>query len=215
MRLAPFSATLNKGDNLMKRIMFWVIAGIVSTAGLTATPATGAMMILADAALTSKPDVDGVHFDYTITLKNTAASTAPIGTFWFSWVPGKDLMTNSPLSETNPSGWTSMVTHGGATDGFAIQWVSGSAASDVAIGSSLTFDFKSTETPAELAGLSHFFPTFPQETATVYQGAPFVGATQQIVVKAVPEPSTLVLSFVGGLAMLVRKRFKRSTAETL
>jgi hypothetical protein len=32
-------------------------------------------------------------------------------------------MDKAPLSVISPAGWTDMVTNGGATDGFAIQWV--------------------------------------------------------------------------------------------
>jgi hypothetical protein len=194
----------------MKRV---ISLGVVLAAGMLTTAAS-AGVIDASAVWSSKLDTDGVHFDYTIVLTNSSASTDPIGTFWFSWVPGKDFMTNSPLSETTPSGWTANITHGGATDGFAIQWVAGSAAADVAIGSSLTFGFVSSETPAQLMGNSQFYPTFPEGTAFLYNAAPFSADSEQIVATPVPEPSTLALSLVGGLGLLATRRFRRRASRS-
>lgn len=186
-----------------------VSLGLVLVVGLLANPAS-AGFISASAVVSSTLDADGTNFDYTITLKNSSTSTDGIGTFWFSWVPGKDFMANSPLSETTPAGWAAQVTHGGATDGYAIQWVAGSAASDVPIGGSLTFGFKSPETPAQLAGMSALFPTFPERTATVYNAAPFSADSQQLVVaSSVPEPSSLLLSLIGGGTLLAYKRRNR------
>jgi hypothetical protein len=182
--------------------------GVILATGMLATTAS-AGIIDGSAVISSKLDNDGVHFDYTILLTNSSASTDPIGTFWFSWVPGKDFMATSPLSESTPSGWTANVTHGGATDGFAIQWVAGTGAA-LGIGNSLTFGFVSSETPAQLAGNSPLFPTFPEGTSFFYNGAPFSADSEQIVAaSAVPEPSTMALSFVGGLGLLAARRFRR------
>jgi hypothetical protein len=193
----------------MKRL---VSLGVILASGILAAP-TSAGVIDASAALSSKPDADGVHFDYTLVLTNSSASTDPIGTFWFAWVPGKDFMTNSPLSETTPNGWMANVTHGGATDGFAIQWVAGAGAA-IPIGGSLTFGFVSSETPAQLMGNSQFYPTFPEATAFLYNGAPLTGDSEQIVAAAVPEPSTLALSLVGGLGLLAARRFRRRATRS-
>ncbi len=180
---------------------------------LLAGPAS-AGFIDAGATLTSALDADGVNYDYTIALKNAPTSTDPIGTFWFAWVPGKDFMSNSPLSISSPAGWASKITHGPATDGYAIQWVAGSAAADVAIGGSLTFGFKSAETPAQLAGKSALYPTFAEATAVVYNAAPFSADSETFVVTpagSVPEPSTLALSIVGGLTAVALGRARRRT----
>jgi hypothetical protein len=182
------------------------LLAIVLAAALLATPASAGPIV--SATQTSKLDADGTDFDYTITLTNSSSSTSPVGTFWFSWVPGKDLMSSSPLSEITPTGWTANVTHGGATDGFGIQWVANGANSDLTPGNSLTFGFKSAEPPAELAGLSKLFPSLPESTAFVYSGGPFSDAGDQIVatpLASVPEPSSLLLTLVGGLALTSRK----------
>src|SRR6516165_10241611 len=97
---------------------------------------------------TSTPS--GGDYSYTITLTNSSSSTDNLGTFWFGWVPGENLLATSPISEVTPSGWTPTITHIGAGDGYAIQWVAGAGAS-LAPGSSLTFGFTSAVTPAEIS----------------------------------------------------------------
>jgi hypothetical protein len=193
----------------MKRM---ISLGVVLASGLLATSAS-AGFIDGSAVISSTPDADGVHFDYSITLTNSSTSTDPIGTFWFSWVPGLDFMTNRPISETTPAGWVANITGGGATDGFAIQWVAGSAAADIPIGGSLTFGFVSSETPAQLAGNSQFHPGNPELTAFLYNAAPFSADSEKIVVSAVPEPSTMALSLVGGLGLLASRRLRRRRAS--
>src|ERR1700721_2152987 len=99
-------------------------------------------------------------FNYNVTLTNTG--TTPLGTFWFSWVPGEDFLPTVPLSETSPAGWgnaagtssTPAITgSGNSTDGSAIQWVAQSPSAAVMPGQSPGgFDFSSTTTPAGLSG---------------------------------------------------------------
>jgi hypothetical protein len=110
-------------------------------------------------------------FDYTVTLNDTG--TTSIGTYWFAWVPGKDFLDVSPTNIVLPAGWKEAITNGGASDGFAIQFEATTPASDLQSGASLSFGFTSTETPAQLAGTSSFYPTIPETTSFVYEGAPF------------------------------------------
>ena len=197
----------------MRRIMH---LGIVLSVGMLASPAF-AGPILDPTATVQSSDLGGGEFDYKITLTNSASSPAPIGTFWYSWVPGKDFLDKAPLSVTSPTGWTNMVTNEGSADGFAIQWVANPAnvpANVLAAGKSLTFEFTSTETPAQLMGNSPFFPPIPEGTSFVYSGAPFSDPGTEFVVTAastVPEPSSLALALVGGLALIAHKRFGRRT----
>jgi hypothetical protein len=189
----------------MKRFM---PLGIVLAVGFLSRPAS-AGIIDATATWSAVLDANHVDYDYTIKLTNTSASTDVVGSFWFAWVPGKDFMTNKPLSETTPAGWVANVTGGGPGDGFAIQWVA-NAGWEIPIGSSLTFGFKSPETPTQLAGKSLFYPTVPETTSTLYSGTPFSGDEATILVSptAVPEPSTLALMLVAGLAAVGYKRLK-------
>jgi hypothetical protein len=191
----------------MKSIMH---LGIVLLVGMLATPAFAGPILDPTATVQSTP-LGGGDFDYKITLTNSATSPAPIGTFWFSWVPGQDFMDKAPLSVTSPAGWADMVTNGGPSDGFAIQWVA-NPASVLSPGNSLTFEFTSTETPQQLMGNSPFHTSFSEGTAFVYSGVPFSDAGTEFTVTspaAVPEPSSLVLTLVGGLALIARKRIGR------
>ena len=143
-------------------------------------------------------------YEYDLTLDNIG--TTNIGTFWFAWVPGEDFMPTSPTNVVSPANWTDNVTHGGAGDGFAIQWLATTvlAPGDVLGG----FSFVSTTTPTEMAGLAAGFPgTPPVTTSFIYSGAPFSDAGFQFVVAeaatpTVPEPSSLAL-FAVGMAFFV------------
>jgi hypothetical protein len=179
------------------------LLGIVLAIGLQSAPASADYVVFG--TQTSQPN--GSNFDYTITLTNASTSTLNVGTFWFSWVPGQDFMSNAPVSnsEISPTGWAEIVTHAGNNDGFAIQWVASNASFDLTPGHSLTFGFTSAETPAQLAGNSQLFPAFPEGTSFVYSGAPFSDAGHQFVVTqgaSVPEPSSLLLTLLGSLALV-------------
>jgi hypothetical protein len=193
----------------MKRILSVVIA--LST-GLLASP-TFAGVISASATISSTPD--GPNFDYTINLTNTSSGTSadPIATFWFSWVPGANFMNTKPISVTTPSGWSDVITNGGATDGFAIQFNANSLANDLAPGGMTSFSFVSATTPAELAGNSPFHPSTPELTSFVYSQGPLVGDPfgpflVSAEVSSVPEPSSLVLGLFGVVTSFGYIRFK-------
>jgi hypothetical protein len=201
----------------MKRILSVVIA--LST-GLLATPVF-AGEISASATISSVPD--GANFDYTINLTNTStgASADPIATFWFSWVPGADFMNTAPISVTNPAGWMDVVTHGGATDGFAIQFDSTTAANDLAPGASASFSFVSATTPAQLAGNSPFHSTSPELDSFVYSQGPLAGdgfgafLVTPAVVSSVPEPSSLVLGLFGVVTSFSYMQFRNRKRITV
>lgn len=182
----------------MKGFIVWAV--VVAAAGLLPSPAA-AGLILVSGTMTATPD--GPDFDYRITLTNSAASTDPIKTFWFGWMPGKDFLPESPVSATAPAGWTDAITHfpNVPTNGFAIQFVTASA--PLMPGDSLVFMFKSANSPSQLAGDSPFYPGTPAGTSFVYSGAPFQGDSAQFVVSTVPEPSSLAQGVVGVLASCV------------
>jgi hypothetical protein len=192
-------------EGTMKRLVSLVI---VMATGLFATAAL-AGPIDASAVLTSKPD--GSNFDYSITLTNSSASTSPIGTFWFAWLPGEDFLPTNPFNITAPTGWTEQVTHTGPGDGFAIQFIAGTGAL-LAPGSTLSdFGFTSADTPTQLAGNSPFYPGTPATTSFVYAGAPFVQPQEQFVVtvSSVPEPSSLVVGVFVVISSAGYVRFKK------
>ncbi len=191
----------------------FILLGIVLAVGFSTKP-TSAGLIVASGFQSAVLNADGVNYDDTITLINAITSTDPIGTFWFSWVPGKDFMVNNPVTLSMPSGWTGIVTHipNIPTNGYAIQWVANTPGDALAIGNSLTFGFKSAETPALLAGNSPLYPTTPEGLSVVYNGRPFSADSLTFVVTSapVPEPATLTNMFSGALLLLVYKRFNHA-----
>jgi len=185
-----------------------ICAFVVVLLGLEANPVFAGL--IASAELVATPQ--GSDFNYNITLQNTGTTT--VGTFWMGWVPGQDFMATSPISVTSPTGWTEAVTHGGASDGYAIQWIANSS-SLLAAGHSLTFSFVSADTPASVGGSSVFYPGTPTTTSFVYSGAPFSDGGYQFVgsvtTASVPEPSSLfllgcVVAVAMGVGYMRRKR---------
>ena len=125
----------------------------------------------ASATITAS-QIDPTHWQYTITLHDTGSTT--LGTFWFAWVPGRDFLASPPSDITDPTGWQSVVTHGGSSDGYAIQWTATGSANDLASGGTLTgFSFVSTDAPSSVFGNSVFYPSTPVATSFVYSGGPF------------------------------------------
>jgi hypothetical protein len=168
-----------------------------------------AQSIIANAQISGQA-AGGGGYNYTITLNNTAASTSPIGTFWYSWIPGEDFLPSSPTSVQPPTGWTDIITHFGATDGYAIEFTASTPL--ISPGSSLAFKFSSPDSPAAIAGSSPFYTTTPTPVGTsfLYGGTtPFSGASAEIVVQSVPEPSSLGLLMAGAIGLLAKPRQAR------
>jgi PEP-CTERM motif len=165
-------------------------------------------------ATISDTEISPGEFQYNLTLDDTGTTT--IGTFWFGWVPGDNFMPADPTDITSPAGWQDMVTNGGPSGGFAIQWTAKTPANDLAAGNTLLgFSFDSSLTLAQLEKDSSGHPTDPVDTAFVYSGEPFSDAGFQLTAHAVatPEPSTtLITAFGFGLialgSALVRRRKK-------
>ena len=153
---------------------------------------------LATASL-SFTQLGGGTYRYSIVLSDTGSTTA--GTFWMAWVPGQDFLLSSPVTIADPAGWTHAITGGGAGDGYAIKWTAGTAAADLAAGSSLAgFGFNSTDTPASVFGNATFHPTTPVLTSFVYSGAPFSDPGYQFVVACFAE-GTRVLTDCGEVSV--------------
>jgi len=155
--------------------------------------------------LSSQPGVGGL-FNYTITLDNSAASTSPIGTFWYAWTPGQNYLPSSPSTPlTAPSGWSAALTHGGTGDGYGIQYVASSSANYIAPGSFLDFNFETLDSPSALAGNSPHYPLIKVGTSYVYGGGPFTGPSAVFDVQSVPEPANLSLLALGALGFVAAR----------
>jgi hypothetical protein len=148
------------------------------------------MATINPSAVISSAPASGGDFNYTITLTNSSASTAPIGTFWYAWiaVPFEDFLATNPISVTPPTGWSASVTNIGSSDGYGIEYTANSSASAIQPGSSLNFSFTSADTPSSVNGNSPFYPGTPVGTSVVYQQGSFTTPTEQFVVQ--PATST-------------------------
>ncbi len=168
--------------------------------GLLALGAASAAhaQIQADAQLTGQSAGGGLY-TYNITLNNLGSSSSGIQTFWYSWVPGADFLPTSPVSVQAPAGWMSSVQGGPYydpygyyyPDGYSIEFTT--STTPLNPGSSLTFGFMSTDSPAALAGNSPIFTYYPVGTSYVFSGVGESGLGLQFLVQSVPEPSSLAL----------------------
>jgi len=183
------------------------VAGAAAMAFAMSEPVNAATAPLASATIQTTST--GAVNTYALTLSDSASSASPVGTFWFSWVPGEDFMSVAPTNVTSPTGWTDNITNGGGSDGYAIQWVAGAGAA-VLIGTSLSgFGFSSTETPAQLGGNSRFYPATPTLTAFAYSAGPFSDNGTKFLVSQVTTPEPASLAALAPIALLLRRRSRK------
>lgn len=188
--------TMKAQITFLLRNTFALAAGLVAAASASTTHAQG---IIATGTFTDTPN--GGSFNYVIDLQNSASSTSPIGTFWYSWIPGQFYLPSEPSSVTPPSGWSDVITPGSST--YGIEFTANSTGADIAPGSSLNFGFTSADTPATLNGTSLVFPGTPVGQSTLYSGdTAFSGNSDVFDVTEAPEPSTFALVAVGSLGLL-------------
>jgi hypothetical protein len=186
----PPSRTIKLVSSSFLAVFLAVVSGSPATAQ---TPAGKAVV--------TETSSSGAIFDYSILLTNTS-STATIGTFWYSWIPGQSYLSAAPTNIVNPTGWNdSIITPGGPdAGGYSIMWTT---STPLAAGGTETFDFDSTETPAQLAGNSPFFTTPSSEsTFFLYSGTAFATPSVEGIasVVAAPEPQgsfLFAISLVG------------------
>jgi hypothetical protein len=183
------------------------IAGAATLASAMSEPVNAQTAPLASATIQTTST--GAVNSYALTLTDSASSASPIGTFWFSWVPGEDFMSALPTNITSPAGWTDNITGGGAGDGYAIQWLAGAGAA-VSIGTSLSgFGFSSTETSAQLGANSPSHPGTPTLTTFTYSGAPFSDSGTEFVVSQVSTPEPASIAALAPIALLLCRRSRK------
>jgi hypothetical protein len=151
-------------------------------------------------------------FNYTIQLHNSGTTT--IGTLWFAWIPLGPTYNflSSPASNiTVPTGWTGFSTgpaFGG--DGYGIEMYDIGGSSDlIPAGGNATFGFTDNETPTQLMANANFITSDKVTTSFVYINSPEGDPGYQFNVQVVPEPSSILLAGIGGLAGLMVWRRRR------
>jgi hypothetical protein len=138
-----------------------LLGGLICAAG----PSLFASGIDASATFTDSMISPG-EYQYNLTLDDIGTTT--IGTYWLSWRPGDNFMAVSPTSIDSPTGWQEIITSGGPSGGFAIQWTATTSGNDLASGDSLVgFNFDSSLTPAEFESPSSGSPSDLVDSAFV------------------------------------------------
>jgi hypothetical protein len=172
---------------------------------------------LSATASVTTSDLSG-PFNYTIQLQNTGTTT--IGTLWFAWDslgPSYNFLTpaQAPTSITLPTGWVSIVSGPSFPgDGKALEMYDPTGSANlIPSGGSATFGFTSTASPAQLLGTAPFIGSDKVSTSFVYIAFPQApgdpGFRFDPSVSSVPEPATIVLAGIGGLAGLIVWRRRR------
>jgi hypothetical protein len=136
-------------------------------------------------------------YTYDLTFSDSAGATSPIGSVWYSWIPGQFFLPSDPTGANAPAGWTASIVNN------SIQFVASSSAFDIAAGQSLSgFSYQATFSPAQLAAA----PNSGESVA--YSGGLFSDGGNTFVVSAVPEPSSLALlaGSIAGLCLLGRRK---------
>jgi hypothetical protein len=137
-------------------------------------------------------------YTYNLTFSDAASAVNPIGSVWYSWIPGYNFLPGIPSSASAPSGWTASIS------GNSIQFVASSSSADIAPGHSLSgFSFQASFSPATLAS------TPDSELSTAYSGGLFSDGGAEFTVQVVPEPSMAGLCAMSGLGLAaIRSRKK-------
>jgi hypothetical protein len=182
------------------------LLAILSATAITAQAANGTISASGTFTFANDP-VSG--FDYTVTVLNSASSTASIGSFWFGWTFSGDFLPSDPTAEAGPTGWTATVAPENSK--FSIQYVL-STGTAIAPGGSGIFTFTSADSPTVLTGTDSS-PSGPTASSFVFNAGLFSSPSEQITITEAPEPSSLGLIALGGLGFAGlgwRKKFFRN-----
>jgi hypothetical protein len=129
-------------------------------------------------------------YTYDLTFSDGASATSPIGSVWYSWVPGLFFLPGTPTGASAPAGWSATIVAN------SIQYVANSPADDIAAGQTLSgFSYQATFSPTELAATAN------SEKSVAYSGGLFSDGGNTFFVQPVPEPSGQLL-LLSGMAIL-------------
>jgi hypothetical protein len=171
------------------------VSGLVSTIVVTTAFAQGQIASGIISGSGSGP------YNYSLSFTDATAATAPIGSVWYAWVPGGFFLPSVPTSANAPSGWTATI------DAHSIQFTANSSANYIVPGQTLSgFSYQATFSPSQLAAA----PNSGESVA--YSGGLFsdAGDTFTVQTAPVPEPTSILLAAIGGVASL-RRRKQRAT----
>ena len=185
----------------MNKKLIPIQIALLLAAGAASTLTIPAQGIVASGQITS---TGSGPFNYGLTASDSASATGPIGSFWFTWVPGQFYLPTVPSSTQAPVGWSASLVNN------SIQFVATSTAFYIAPGASLGgFGFTSTDTPAAIAGNSPSQPGVPVGTTVAYGAGLFSSPSETFVfASVVPEPSSMSLLLTAALGWLAATRRK-------
>jgi hypothetical protein len=137
-------------------------------------------------------------YTYSLAFSDSSSATSPIGSIWYSWVPGSFYLPGTPTSASAPTGWTATV------DGHSVQYIASTAADDIMPGHSLSgFGYTAVFSPSQLAAAPN------SGTSVAYSGGLFSDAGNTFTVTLVPEPSSgLLMGVAASVWALGRWRSK-------
>jgi hypothetical protein len=206
--LGEVSTNREKAMHAKFSILFY--CGVFALIFVGAAPAFGGISFTA--TMTAAPD--GPNYNYTITLNNSNTSTNNIETFWFAWIPGYDYLPSQPTVTQMPANWTTFIEH--LSSPYSIEFYDTGTSDPITPGnSSSAFKFTSPDSPTTLA-TGTGFAGLPDTYSYVYSGPGESGTLNTIFsipITTVPEPASIVLAGLGGLAGLMMWRKRRSGDE--
>lgn len=131
-------------------------------------------------------------FNYSLSFSDGAGATSPIGSVWYSWIPGQFFLPGVPTGASAPTGWSATVTSD------SVQYVASSSVYDIQPGQALSgFGYQATFSPAQLAAAPN------SGASDAYSGGLFSDAGVIFTVQAVPEPSSMGLLGAGVLGLML------------
>src|SRR3974390_3297966 len=81
-------------------------------------------------------------YSYSLTFSDAPTATSPVGSVWYSWIPGQFFLPGVPSTASAPTGWTATISAN------SVQYVASSPAFDIGPGQTLSgFGYTATFSP--------------------------------------------------------------------